>query len=178
MPAPVGRSVVLAGSCSVATRGQISAAQAAGLPTLALDVEALANGRQTPADLANWALSQAPESIPVIYSSAEPEVLLALQAQLGQLASGAMVEAALAQVARLLVDAGFKRFLIAGGETSGAVVAALGVTMLEIGPEIAAGVPWTRSIGSPDLALALKSGNFGDNDFFIDAWGLLEDADV
>ncbi|TIU31270.1 MAG: hypothetical protein E5W38_16560, partial [Mesorhizobium sp.] len=71
-------------------------------------------------------------------------------------------------------DAGFRRFLIAGGETSRAVVASLGVTMLEIGPEIDPGVPWTRSIGSPSLALALKSGNFGAPDFFLKAWGLLE----
>ena len=62
-----------------------------------------------------------------------------------------------------------------GGETAGAVVAGLGVTTLDIGPEIAPGVPWTRSIGSPDLALALKSGNFGGPDFFLRAWSLLTD---
>lgn len=178
MPAPFGRSVVLAGSCSVATRGQVAAARAAGLPTLALDVEALAEGRQSPAELANWAITQPAGSIPVIYSSAEPVALQAIQARMGQHASGALVEGALAQVAQILAGAGFARFLIAGGETSGAVVAALGVTMLQIGPEIAPGVPWTRSIGAPDLALALKSGNFGDKDFFLNAWSLLETADV
>ncbi|MDP2734072.1 MAG: nucleotide-binding domain containing protein, partial [Hoeflea sp.] len=77
-------------------------------------------------------------------------------------------------VARRLRDEKFTRFLIAGGETSGAVVASLGVTMLEIGPEIDPGVPWTRSLGTPDLALALKSGNFGTPDFFLKAWSLLE----
>ena len=178
MQAPLGRAVVLAGSCSVATRGQIAAAQAAGLATLALDVDALAAGRQTPQALADWALAQPAASVPVIYSSAEPAALQAIQARIGQHASGALVEGALALVAQILAGAGFSRFLIAGGETSGAVVTALGVTMLEIGPEIAPGVPWTRSIGTPDLALALKSGNFGAEDFFLDAWDLLEPADV
>jgi uncharacterized protein YgbK (DUF1537 family) len=85
-----------------------------------------------------------------------------------------LVESTLAEVAKRLCDAGFSRYLVAGGETSGAVVAALGVTMLEIGPEIAPGVPWTRSISGPDLVLALKSGNFGAEDFFLKAWTLLE----
>jgi len=173
MQAPAGRAVVLAGSCSVATRGQIAAAQAAGLPTLALDVAALADGCQSAADVAAWATRQAADTPPVIYSSADPATLQVIQHDLGQHQSGALVESALAEVARRLRDAGFTRFVIAGGETSGAVVAALGVTMLEIGPEIDPGVPWTRSIGSPALALALKSGNFGTADFFLKAWSLL-----
>ena len=83
------------------------------------------------------------------------------------------MEHALADIAVTLKAAGFTRFVIAGGETSGAVVNALGVRMLQIGPEIDPGVPWTRSIGGPDLALALKSGNFGAPDFFSRAWTLL-----
>ena len=174
MTAPKGRAVVLAGSCSEATRGQIAAAQAAGLPSLGLDVDALSSGKQTAASLAGWAMAQPQDSIPVIYSSAAPATLQAIQARLGQHSSGALVEATLAEVGRLLQGAGFSRYLIAGGETSGAVVAALGVTTLEIGPEIAPGVPWTRSISGPDLVLALKSGNFGAEDFFLKAWTLLE----
>ncbi len=174
MAAPRGRAVVLAGSCSVATRGQIATAKAAGLPSLALDVDALIKGQQTAASLADWAIAQSQNSIPLIYSSADPATLQAIQTRVGQHASGALVEATLAEVARLLQSARFSRFLIAGGETSGAVVAALGVTALEIGPEIAPGVPWTRSISGPDLALALKSGNFGAEDFFLKAWTLLE----
>lgn len=174
MAAPKGRSVVLAGSCSVATRGQISAAKAAGLPTLGLDVDALLSGQQSAASLADWAMAQPQDSIPLIYSSADPATLQSIQARLGQHASGTLVETTLAEVARLLQCAGFSRYLIAGGETSGAVVAALGVTTLEIGPEIAPGVPWTRSISGPDLVLALKSGNFGAEDFFLKAWTLLE----
>ncbi len=130
------------------------------------------------ADLAAWAMAQPAEAIPLIYSSAEPAALQAIQARIGQHASGTLVEGALAEVAQRLASAGFKRFVVAGGETSGAVVAALGVTMLQIGPEIAPGVPWTRSIGTPDLALALKSGNFGDKDFFLNAWSLLRSDDV
>lgn len=174
MAAPTGRAVVLAGSCSMATRGQIAAAQAAGLPTLALDVDALLSGQQTATTLSDWAIAQPQDSVPVIYSSADPVALQSIQARLGQHASGALVEATLAEVARILQSAKFSRYLIAGGETSGAVVAALGVTTLEIGPEIAPGVPWTRSIAGPDLVLALKSGNFGAEDFFVKAWTLLD----
>ena len=176
MAAPKGRSVVLAGSCSEATRGQIAAAQAAGLPSMALDLEAVLTGRQTAASLAAWAVAQ--HGIPLIYSSLAPQDLQAVQSRFGQHAAGALVEQTLAEVARLLRDAGFNRFVVAGGETSGAVVAALAVTTLEIGPEIAPGVPWTRSSSGPnsgpDLVLALKSGNFGGADFFLKAWSLLE----
>ena len=174
MTAPRGRAVILAGSCSEATRGQIAAAQAAGLPTLGLRVDALASGEQSAASLAAWAMAQPQDSIPLIYSSAPPDMLQDIQARLGQHASGMLVETTLAKVAHLLQRAGFSRYLIAGGETSGAVVAALGVTTLEIGPEIAPGVPWTRSISGPDLVLALKSGNFGAEDFFLKAWTLLD----
>ena len=174
MPAPKGRSVSLAGSCSVATRGQIDAAQLAGMPTRALDAEALAAGRETATSLAEWAISTADADLPpLIYSSTDPATLARTQALLGRATSGALVEHALADIAVALQTAGFTRFVIAGGETSGAVVEALGIRMLEIGPEIDPGVPWTRSVGVPDLALALKSGNFGAPDFFLRAWSLL-----
>ncbi len=174
MAAPKGRAVILAGSCSEATRGQVAAARAAGFPALALDVDALLGGGQTATSLAAWAIAQPQDRIPLIYSSAEPRELLAIQARLGQHSAGALVETTLAEVGRILQGAGFSRYLIAGGETSGAVVARLGVTALEIGPEIAPGVPWTRSISGPDLALTLKSGNFGGEDFFLKAWSLLD----
>ena len=179
MAAPAGRAVVLAGSCSAATLGQIAAAKAAGMPSFAVDVVALAKGRQTPAMIANWVTAQPGPLPPLVYSSADPTSLAEGQAMLGREASGALVEQTLAHVAQLLQAAGFARFIIAGGETSGAVLDALDVRMLNIGPQIAPGVPWTRSIGSrstgsPDLALALKSGNFGGLDFFVKAWDLLE----
>ena len=174
MAAPAGRAVILAGSCSVATLGQIEMARAAGLPFFALDIEAIAEGRQTAAQIAEWAIVQPSDLPPVICSSADPRSLARVQQLLGREASGALVESVLADIAQRLRIAGFSRFVIAGGETSGAVVAALGVTMLDIGPEIDPGVPWTRSIGGPDLALALKSGNFGAPDFFVKAWSQLE----
>ena len=174
MPAPAGRAVVLAGSCSSATLGQIATAKAAGLPMLAVEVAALANGSQTAAMIADWIIAQPGPLPPVVYSSASPDGLSATQTKFGRDASGALIEQTLAQVAQLVAKAGFARFIIAGGETSGAVIAALGVTMLEIGPQIAPGVPWTRSIAGPDLVLALKSGNFGGPDFFIKAWDYLE----
>ncbi len=143
---------------------------------LALDVQALAEGRQTAQMLADWATAQDVSLPPVLHSSADPDTLARTHATLGRAATGTLVEHTLAEIARLLQTRGFTRFLIAGGETAGAVVAALGVTMLDIGPEIAPGVPWTRSIHGPDLALALKSGNFGASDFFLHAWSLLTDG--
>ncbi len=173
MQAPPGRSVILAGSCSAATRGQIAVAQAAGMPTRALDVAALAEGRQSAAGLADWAVTQTEALPPLIYSSADPETLARTQASMGRAASGEIVEQTLAETARILLAQGFARFVIAGGETAGAVVAALGVQSLQIGPEIDPGVPWTRCIDGPDVALALKSGNFGAPDFLLRAWSLL-----
>ena len=184
MAAPAGRAVVLVGSCSAATRAQITAAKAAGMPSFAIDVAALAQGRQTAAMIADWVIAQSGPLPPLVYSSADLSGLEQTQALLGRDASGALVERTLAEVARQLQAAGFTRFIIAGGETSGAVLDALAVRMLDIGPQIAPGVPWTRSIGTrsigrrsiggPDLALALKSGNFGGPDFFVKAWDLLD----
>lgn len=174
MATPKGRSVVLAGSCSAATLGQIAMAKAAGLPSFAIDVAALAGGRQTAAMIADWVIAQPAALPPLVYSSADPIGLGQTQAALGRDAAGALVERTLAEIACHLQAAGFARFIIAGGETSGAVLEGLGVHMLEIGPQIAPGVPWARSVGAPDLALALKSGNFGGPDFFVSAWDLLE----
>ena len=97
-----------------------------------------------------------------------------VQDKLGREAAGEMVEDLLAGIAKALPDLGFRRILVAGGETSGAVVNALNVKVLIIGPEIDPGVPWTLSGSGPDVALALKSGNFGTEDFFLKAWDLLQ----
>ena len=109
--------------------------------------------------------------MPLIYSSADPNEVAAVQEKLGRNEAGEIVEIFLGEVARKLAGSGFTKFLVAGGETSGAVVAALGVEALEIGPEIDPGVPWTVSRApKPGIALALKSGNFGADDFFVKAW--------
>ena len=173
MAAPPGRAAILAGSCSTATLGQIAWARAAGLPVLTLDPLALADGRQTPEQIADWACLQTGPLPPLICASADAATLTRTQAELGRAESGAVVEQTLARTARLLQARGFTRLIIAGGETSGAVVAALGVRSLHIGPEIDPGVPWTHSIDGPPMALALKSGNFGAADFFVRAWTFL-----
>ena len=176
LAAPKGRAVVLAGSCSEATRSQIANAIAAGMPALKLDPLEIASGTVSGATIADWVKAQPAARAALVYSSAEPASVSLAQEKLGRDKAGSIVEAALAEAARRLVAAGFTRLLVAGGETSGAVVNGLGVKALEIGPEIDPGVPWTRSIGKPELALALKSGNFGAPDFFTKAWALLSDV--
>ncbi len=172
MKAPAGRALIVAGSCSEATRGQVAAAKAAGVPCFEVDPLALAAGKLSSGEIASWARKQ-PASGPVlIYSSADPASVRAVQDKLGRDAAGSLVETVLAEATRVLVTEGFTRLIVAGGETSGAVVNGLGVSALEIGPEIDPGVPWTRAAGR-DLVLALKSGNFGAPDFFTKAWKLL-----
>ncbi|MCZ4345177.1 3-oxo-tetronate kinase [Devosia neptuniae] len=175
MAAPAGKSVILAGSCSEATRGQVDEAIAAGRPALKIVPADVAAGSQTVSDVANWVLANTGAGPALVYSSDEPDAVRAVQDKLGKDEAGLLVEHLLANLAVILRDNGFSRFIVAGGETSGAVVAALGVSSLRIGPEIAPGVPWTRSVGGPDLALALKSGNFGAPDFFQTAWDLLQE---
>jgi uncharacterized protein YgbK (DUF1537 family) len=168
--APEGRAAILAGSCSTATRGQVQAAVEAGLPTLRIDPLAIASGEIDAARIVAWAIKQSADRPLLVYSSADPDAVAAAQGKLGRDKAGRIVEETLAAAAIGLADAGFTRMIVAGGETSGAVVNGLGVTTLEIGPEIDPGVPWTRAIGGRDMVLALKSGNFGAPDFFLKAW--------
>lgn len=173
MAAPAGRAAILAGSCSAATRQQVATAIGAGLPSFRLDAAELAAGRQPMTDVLGWLDLQAGDAPLLVYSSAEPDVVRDTQARLGREAAGHLVEGTLAGIAQELHRRGFTRLLVAGGETSGAVVQALGAQALAIGPEIDPGVPWTRTLDGPDLALALKSGNFGTPDFFLKAWARL-----
>jgi uncharacterized protein YgbK (DUF1537 family) len=171
---PAGRGAILAGSCSEATRGQIRQAIEAGLPALKLDPIAIAEGRLTVDEALRWALSQT-ENVPLLYSSAEPQDVLAAQKSLGQEKAGDIVEKFLAKTATGLRQGGVRRLIVAGGETSGAVVGALAPAALYIGPEIDPGVPWTVTLGDEEpMALALKSGNFGAPDFFLKAWEALK----
>ncbi|WP_348649872.1 3-oxo-tetronate kinase [Sinorhizobium sp. BG8] len=172
--APSGPAVMLAGSCSAATRRQIETAIAAGVPALKIDPLEVARGTTTAATVVGWIRSR-PDAIPLVYSSADPDDVRIAQASLGRDHAGEIVETLLSDVARELKRQGFRRFLVAGGETSGAVVQGLDVRALEIGPEIDPGVPWTRSIGDDEpVALGLKSGNFGADDFFLKAWSMLK----
>jgi len=109
----------------------------------------------------------------LIAASQPPDRVRDVQEKLGRERAGALVEAALARIAQGLVERGVRRLVVAGGETAGAVVQALRIKALRIGRQIDPGVPWTLSIGAPELALALKSGNFGGRDFFLRAFTLL-----
>ena len=175
-PSPVperpstGAAVALAGSCSEATRAQIAWAEARW-PVHKLDPDALAAGKAEVAKAVDWAAERLGDHPILIYASADPAEVAAVQERYGRARAGAMIEAAFGRIAQLLVARGAKRLIVAGGETSGAVVSALGVRTLEIGAEIAPGVPWTLSRSEPAVALALKSGNFGGPDFFGAALG-------
>ena len=168
-PVP-GHAAVLAGSCSRATLYQLGAARDR-LPTLELDPLATPDADALARQALDWAGEKLGASPIVIAASAPPDRVAALQARLGRDAAGTLVERTMARIAQGLVSAGVRRLVVAGGETSGAVVEALGVTRLQIGPEIDPGVPWTRAEGSgPAMLLALKSGNFGGRDFFLQAF--------
>ena len=170
IPTVEGHAAVLAGSCSRATLFQIGAARDR-MPTLELDVLATPDAAVLAEQALEWAGGRLSDAPILVAASAPPERVAALQARLGREAAGALVETVLARVARELVGRGVRRLVVAGGETSGAVVEALGVQRLSIGAEIAPGVPWTYAEGDgPPLRLALKSGNFGGRDFFLDAF--------
>ena len=172
MPDMPGRAAVLAGSCSQATRGQVARASASW-PHRKIDADRIANGQAVVRDTLEWAASQPADTPILIYSSADPDEVAAIQARHGRDRAGAMLEEAMGEIAKGLVAAGTRRLVVAGGETAGAVVSALRVTALRIGPEIDPGIPWTEALGEPRLALALKSGNFGGEDFFAHALGML-----
>jgi len=158
-----GGEVVLAGSASVATNGQVAAWLEAKRPALRINPLELAAGRPVVEQALEFA-RKAGETV-LIYATSSPDEVKAVQQQLGVERAGAMVEDALGQIAKGLLNAGVRRFVVAGGETSGAVVQALGVQLLQIGAQIDPGVPATVSSGAQPLALALKSGNFGGRDF-------------
>jgi uncharacterized protein YgbK (DUF1537 family) len=169
-----GPGVVLSGSCSAATLGQIERF-AARHPAHAIDPLALADDPTgTVTALLDWAAPKIAKEPVLIYASAPPDKVAAVQERFGREKAGEMIEHAIASLASGLAARGVRRFVIAGGETSGAVVTALKVNALEIGPQIAPGVPATLSYGTPRYALALKSGNFGGADFFTDALDALK----
>jgi uncharacterized protein YgbK (DUF1537 family) len=163
-----GGTIVLSGSCSAMTNKQVADYTSRGVPAFQLDPLALAeNGPQRALD---WLAQQDLKAAPLIYATANPESVRAAQAKLGVAGAGEIVEATLSACAVAARDRGARRVIVAGGETSGAVTKALGVTQLDIGAEIAPGVPWTYcQSGGHQIALTLKSGNFGEETFFTDA---------
>ncbi|MCK0195344.1 four-carbon acid sugar kinase family protein [Ancylobacter sp. 6x-1] len=167
-----GACVVLSGSCSTATRGQVARHRADELPMFEITADAAVAGKLDPQQIADWAMAQAER--PLVFSSADPAKVRAAQETYGREPVATAIEQLFAAIARALVAAGVGRLVVAGGETSGAVVEGLNLTSLEIGPEIAPGAPALRArpSGRP-VALALKSGNFGGENFFAEADAVL-----
>ncbi|MEO1724458.1 MAG: 3-oxo-tetronate kinase [Pseudomonadota bacterium] len=164
LPAVGGPALLLSGSCSEATNGQVARWKADGGALMELDPLGPPDQAQSAAEAA--AMADRPL---LISSTAPPEKVAAAQAALGRAEAAARMEAAVAGAAVAARAAGVRRFIVAGGETSGAVASALGVARLAVGPSIAPGVPWCTSLGEDPVALALKSGNFGAETFFADA---------
>lgn len=178
LPPAGGLRAVVSGSCSTATNAQVARWREAGRPAFAIDPLGLADARDVVAEALAWAAPRLAAGPVLIHATAGPEAVRAVQERLGAARAGALVEQALANIAGGLVDLGVRQLVVAGGETSGAVVQALGVRQMRIGAQIDPGVPWTavRSPRAPGQALhlALKSGNFGGVDFFGRAFELLE----
>ena len=168
-------TIVLSGSCSAMTNKQVADYTSRGVPAFQLDPLSLAeNGPQKALD---WLARQDLDAAPLIYATANPDSVRAAHEKLGVAGAGEIVEATLSACAVAARDAGARRVIVAGGETSGAVTKALGVSQLDIGTEIAPGVPWTYcQSGGQQIALTLKSGNFGTETFFTDAQARLEAA--
>jgi uncharacterized protein YgbK (DUF1537 family) len=176
LPRAGGTRAVLSGSCSVATNRQVQAFMAAGRPALLIDPLRIAAGHDVAAEALAWAAPLLAKGPVLLYSTADPQAVKAVQEQLGIDAAGTLVEGTLAAIARGLVDLGVRQLVLAGGETSGACVQALGVGQLQIGPQIDPGVPWcwARDGAGRPLHLTLKSGNFGADDFFSKAFTMLQ----
>jgi uncharacterized protein YgbK (DUF1537 family) len=168
-------TIILSGSCSAMTNAQVAAYRATGAPGYRLDPLALTQSGHSP--VLDWLAEQNLAMRPLIYATANPASVRAAQDTLGVAAVGELIEQTLAACAVAARDAGARRIIVAGGETSGAVTKALGVTQLDIATEIAPGVPWTYCTSNGhDIALALKSGNFGSETFFADAQAVLDTA--
>jgi uncharacterized protein YgbK (DUF1537 family) len=163
---------VLSGSCSTATNAQVAHWLQAGRPALRIDALQLADGVPLATQALDWADARLADAPVLIYATAGADEVKATQARLGVERAGTLVERCLAEIAAGLHARGVRRLVVAGGETSGAVVQALQVQRLRVGAPIDPGVPWTQAEGRP-LLLALKSGNFGTVDFFAKALALV-----
>ena len=172
LPPIEGAAAVLSGSCSEATRAQVSYMRGRA-PVFTIDPTAAASGRNLAEEALAWATPRLGDRPVLISATALPHEVAAVQEVLGRGRAGSLIESIFADIARGLVARDVRRLVVAGGETAGAVVQALGVTGLRIGRQIDPGVPWTMSLGQPRLALALKSGNFGAPDFFPRAFSML-----
>ncbi|TCA23719.1 four-carbon acid sugar kinase family protein [Rhizobium leguminosarum bv. viciae] len=172
---PVGGfSAIVAGSCSKATLHQLDIAERS-MPVLRLDPERLLAGPDEIAAAISWAGDRISAGPVVVAASAAPETVSRLQSLYGREVSGHAIETATSIITAELVERGVRRLVVAGGETSGAAVDRLAIPAFLIGPEIAPGVPVLRTVGNAqgDMLLALKSGNFGGEDFFAAALAMM-----
>lgn len=176
LPPADGLAAVVSGSVSDATNGQVLEFLRTGRPAYSVDPLRIAAGEDVAGQALAFADAHLADGPVLVYSTEAPDAVRAVQGRLGAAEAGELVERTLARVARGLVDRGVRRLVVAGGETSGAVVQALGITRLRIGPQIAPGVPWCAATlpGGDTLHITLKSGNFGGPDFFTDALALLD----
>jgi len=160
---------VISGSCSQMTNRQVQAYRQQAPSHEVLVERCLDNAESYAQELCDWvAAHHQPDLAPLLFATADAQQLQAIQQQYGAARSSEAVEKLFAAVTRELKTRGWQRFIVAGGETSGVVAQSLGVTAFHIGPMISPGVPWVRDIHQP-LSLALKSGNFGDEQFFARA---------
>ena len=175
LPPATGLRAIVSGSCSGATQGQVRAFVDAGGAAMALDPLQVAREPGTVEAVLAWAAPRLAQGPVLVHSTADPAAVRAVQSQLGVHEAGALMERTLAAIARgLVADAGVRQLVVAGGETSGACVQALGITQLQIGAQIDPGVPWCYArAGEVPLHVALKSGNFGGRDFFTRAFEVL-----
>ena len=182
LPPASGLQAIVSGSCSLATQRQVRTFIASGRPALALDASRITAGQEgvgaMTAQALAWAAPLLSSGPVLVYSTADTETVKSVQMRAGAQAAGVAVERTLAAIAHGLVARGVRQLLVAGGETSGACVQALGITQLQIGAQIDPGVPWCHAIcevaGAQGLHLALKSGNFGTDDFFSKAFRTLQ----
>jgi uncharacterized protein YgbK (DUF1537 family) len=177
LPPATGLQAVVSGSCSLATNRQVMDFIRAGGPALPLDPLRIAAGVDVAAEALAWAEPLLAAGPVLLYSTADPGAVKSVQGRLGVEEAGAMVERTIADIARGLVERGVRQLVVAGGETSGACVQALGIAQMKIGAQIDPGVPWCHAhaaaAGGVGLHLTLKSGNFGTDDFFRKAFAAL-----
>ena len=170
LPPAHGLRAIVSGSCSAATQRQVASFVGSNLPAFRVDPSRIAAGVDVAAEALQWATPLLADSTVLLYSTAEPADVTDIQQRLGVRQAGDMIEGVLATIARGLVERGVRQLVIAGGETAGACVQALGIAQLQIGAQIDPGVPWCHAVtdvgGSAAIHLALKSGNFGSDDFF------------
>lgn len=176
LPPSTGLQAVVSGSVSGATNGQVREFLDSGRPAFSVDPLRIAAGEDVAGQALAFAAERLAEGPVLVHSTVTPDAVKEVQGRLGIAEAGELVEQTLARVARGLIELGVRQLVVAGGETSGAVVRALGLTGLRIGPQIDPGVPWCAAVlpdGAP-LHIALKSGNFGGPEFFTASFARLD----